>query len=90
VRRDLAVVVDETLSAGAILGAVRAAIPACVREVEIFDQYRGKGVEAGRKSLAFRIVIQDTARTLTDAEVEEIVGSIRQLLVEKYNASPRA
>jgi phenylalanyl-tRNA synthetase beta chain len=89
VRRDLAVVVDEALPAGAILGAVRAAVPACVREVEIFDQYRGKGVEAGRKSLAFRIVMQDTARTLTDAEVEEIVGSIRRLLIEKYQATPR-
>ena len=89
VRRDLAVVVAETLPVGAILEAVRAAVPACVREVEIFDQYRGKGVETGRKSLAFRIVMQDTARTLTDAEVEEIVGSIRQLLVEKFQALPR-
>ncbi|HRA24456.1 MAG TPA: phenylalanine--tRNA ligase subunit beta, partial [Usitatibacteraceae bacterium] len=72
VRRDLAVVVAEDLSAGAILEAVRASLPPVVREVEVFDQYRGKGVENGRKSLAFRIVMQDTARTLTDAEVEEI------------------
>jgi phenylalanyl-tRNA synthetase beta chain len=89
VRRDLAVVVDERLAAGAILEAVRGAVPACVREVEIFDQYRGKGVESGRKSLAFRIVMQDTARTLTDAEVEEIVGSVRHLLTEKFQATPR-
>jgi len=89
VRRDLAVVVAETLPAGAILEAVRAAVPACVREVEIFDQYRGKGVESGRKSLAFRIVMQDTARTLTDAEVEEIVGSVRLLMTEKFQATPR-
>ncbi len=89
VRRDLAVVVSESLAVGEILAAVRAAVPACVREVEIFDQYRGKGVEDGRKSLAFRIVMQDTARTLTDAEVEEIVGSVRQLLVEKFQATPR-
>ena len=89
VRRDLAVVVDESVPAGAILEAVRARVPACVREVEVFDQYRGKGVENGRKSLAFRIVMQDTARTLTDAEVEEIVGSVRQLLSQKFNALPR-
>ena len=89
VRRDLAVVVAEEVSAGAILEAVRGAVPACVREVEVFDQYRGKGVENGRKSLAFRIVMQDTARTLTDAEVEEIMQSIRHLLVEKYKALPR-
>lgn len=89
VRRDLAVVVAERLAAGTILEAVRASVPACVREVEIFDQYRGKGVEAGRKSLAFRIVMQDTARTLTDAEVEEIVDSVRHLLIEKFQATPR-
>jgi phenylalanyl-tRNA synthetase beta chain len=89
VRRDLAVVVDERLAAGAILEAIRASAPACVREVEIFDQYRGRGVESGRKSLAFRIVMQDTARTLTDAEVEEIVGSVRHLLTEKFQATPR-
>jgi phenylalanyl-tRNA synthetase beta chain len=89
VRRDLAVVVAEDLPAGVILEAVRASVPAVVREVEVFDQYRGKGVESGRKSLAFRIVMQDTARTLTDAEVEEIVDSIRHLLVEKFKALPR-
>jgi phenylalanyl-tRNA synthetase beta chain len=89
VRRDLAVLVAEATPAGAMLEAIRASIPACVREVEVFDQYRGKGVEFGRKSLAFRIVMQDTATTLTDAQVEEIVGSIRQLLVEKFQALPR-
>jgi phenylalanyl-tRNA synthetase beta chain len=89
VRRDLAVVVADDLAAGAILEAVRASLPPVVREVEVFDQYRGKGVENGRKSLAFRIVMQDTARTLTDAEVEEIVGSVRQLLTEKFKALPR-
>jgi phenylalanyl-tRNA synthetase beta chain len=68
---------------------VRAAVPACVQEVEVFDQYRGKGVESGQKSLAFRIVMQDTARTLTDAEVEEIVGSVRHLLTQKFQAVPR-
>ncbi len=88
-RRDIAVVVDEKLPAGRLLEAIRAASPACVREVEVFDQYRGRGVDNGKKSLAFRVVMQDTARTLTDAEVEEIVGSIRRLLTEQFQAQPR-
>jgi len=88
-RRDIAVVVDEKLPAGRLLEAIRASSPACVREVEVFDQYRGKGVENGKKSLAFRVVMQDTDRTLTDAEVEEIVGSIRRLLTEQFQAQPR-
>ena len=89
VRRDLALVVDDGVAAGALLEAVRAAVPAFVREVEVFDQYRGKGVEPGKKSLALRIVMQDTDRTLTDSEVEEVVASIREQLNEKFQAKPR-
>jgi phenylalanyl-tRNA synthetase beta chain len=89
VRRDLALVVDEGVPAGALLEAVRGAVPAFVREVEVFDQYRGKGVEPGKKSLALRIVMQDTDRTLTDSEVEGVVASIREQLNEKFQAKPR-
>jgi phenylalanyl-tRNA synthetase beta chain len=57
--------------------------------VEVFDQYRGKGVEPGKKSLALRIVMQDTDRTLTDSEVEEVVASIREQLDQQFKAKPR-
>src|SRR5262249_44531564 len=84
VRRDLAVLVPEEVPVGRLLQAVRGAVPALVREVEIFDQYRGKGVEPGQKSLALRIVMQDTDRTLTDSEVEAIVTSIREQLTQQF------
>jgi len=89
VRRDYAFTVDEATPVGALLAAVRGAVPAFVREVEVFDQYRGKGVDAGKKSLALRIVMQDTDRTLTDSEVEEVVTSIREQLTQKFQAKPR-
>jgi phenylalanyl-tRNA synthetase beta chain len=89
VRRDYAFTVEETVPAAVLLAAVRARLPAFVREVEVFDQYRGKGVEPGKKSLALRIVMQDTDRTLTDSEVEGIVTSIRQHLNEEFKAQPR-
>ena len=89
VRRDLAVLVAEDLPVGRLLAAVRGAVPAVVREVEVFDQYRGKGVEPGKKSLALRIVMQDTDRTLTDSEVEGIVTSIREQLTQQFKAKPR-
>ena len=60
-----------------------------VREVEVFDQYRGKGVEPGRKSLALRIVMQDTDRTLTDSEVEAVMASLREQINEQFQAQPR-
>jgi phenylalanyl-tRNA synthetase beta chain len=89
VRRDIAVLVPEALPVGDILAAVRAKLPGPVREFEVFDQYRGKGVEAGKKSLAFRVVMQDTDRTLTDADVEGIVASIREQLVQQFQAQAR-
>ena len=89
VRRDIAVLVAETITAGELVGAIREAVPALVREVEVFDQYRGKGVEPGKKSLALRIVMQDTDRTLTDSEVEGVVASIREQLDQQFQAKPR-
>ena len=89
VRRDLALIVAEEVTVGAMLAAVRAGVPVFVREVEVFDQYRGKGVEAGKKSLALRIVMQDTDRTLTDSEVEGVMASIREQLNEQFQAKPR-
>ena len=55
----------------------------------MFDQYRGKGVEPGQKSLALRIVMQDTDRTLTDSEVEAVMASVRDLLNQQFQARPR-
>src|SRR5205823_4295442 len=49
VRRDYAFTVAESVPAGAVLAAVRGRIPAFVREVEVFDMYRGKGVQPGKK-----------------------------------------
>jgi len=89
VRRDVAFTVAEGVPAGSILAAVRGLVPGFVREVEVFDMYRGKGVEPGQKSLALRIVMQDTDRTLTDSEVEAVVASVKGLLEEKFQARPR-
>jgi phenylalanyl-tRNA synthetase beta chain len=89
VRRDIAFEVAESTPVGAILEALRGGVPAFVRGVEVFDQYRGKGVELGKKSLALRVVMQDTDRTLTDSEVEDVVASIREQLNEKFQAKPR-
>ena len=89
VRRDYGFTVAEEVPVGRILAAVRGRVPAFVRAVDVFDQYRGKGVEPGKKSLALRIVMQDTDRTLTDSEVEGVVSSIREQLNQEFKARPR-
>jgi phenylalanyl-tRNA synthetase beta chain len=89
VRRDQAMVFDEKVPAGAVLEAVRGVVPPFVRDVQVFDMYRGKGVDPGKKSLALRIVMQDTDRTLTDSEVESVMASIREQLQQQFGARPR-
>ncbi|MDR1423967.1 MAG: phenylalanine--tRNA ligase subunit beta [Azoarcus sp.] len=76
VSRDLALVVPTSVSAEQVLNALREAAPATVREIALFDLYQGKGVEPDHKSLAFRIFMQDTQRTLEDAEVDEAVSGL--------------
>jgi phenylalanyl-tRNA synthetase beta chain len=89
VRRDISFEVGQEVPVGGLLEALRGRVPPFVREVEVFDQYRGKGVEPGKKSLALRIVMQDTDRTLTDSEVEGVVASIREQLNQQFQAKPR-
>ncbi|HSG23387.1 MAG TPA: phenylalanine--tRNA ligase subunit beta, partial [Azonexus sp.] len=68
--RDLAVVVDQGIALQAILDGLKGQLPALVNDVQLFDVYAGKGVAENKKSLALRIVMQDTQRTLLDSEVD--------------------
>ncbi len=81
VRRDLAVMVAEQVSAQSLTDAMLNAAAPYVQEVVLFDVYRGQGVIQGKKSLAFRVSLQDTQKTLTDAEIEPSIA----LLVDVLN-----
>jgi phenylalanyl-tRNA synthetase beta chain len=89
VRRDLALVVDESVEAGAMLATFSAASSPLVTRVALFDVYRGAGVDAGKKSLAFSIHLQDAAKTLTDEDVEQTVSAMLSAVVEKHGAALR-
>ncbi|NWG86966.1 MAG: phenylalanine--tRNA ligase subunit beta, partial [Hydrogenophilaceae bacterium] len=90
VRRDIAVVADAEVAVGEILLAARANLPARMVDISLFDVYQGKGLEPGKKSLAFSMLLQDTEKTLTDAEIEAAVGQMVQFLAERFNAHLRA
>ncbi|MBI2287009.1 MAG: phenylalanine--tRNA ligase subunit beta [Nitrosomonadales bacterium] len=79
VRRDLAVLVDEAVAAQTLLDAMQQVAAPYAQEIALFDVYRGKGLEQGKKSLAFRVLLQDTQKTLTDSEIETSIA----LLVDK-------
>ncbi|GHT85907.1 phenylalanine--tRNA ligase beta subunit [Betaproteobacteria bacterium] len=91
VLRDLALVVKNEVSAARLLAELRSAAPAIVREISLFDvYYQGKDIASDEKSLAFRISMQDTQRTLEDAEVDELVSGLRQHAERAVDARLRA
>lgn len=77
VRRDLALVVEDQLEVGTITKTLRAVEASFVVDIALFDVYRGSGVAPGKKSLAFRIMLQNPKSTLTDEQVD---ASVQQLL----------
>ena len=85
VRRDIAVQVDESVTVQSLLEAMQAENALNVVELALFDVYRGKGVEIGKKSLAFRVLLQDTQKTLTDIEVEQ--SMLRLVAVLQQNGA---
>lgn len=89
VLRDLAFVVDDRIEYGRIEEEImkRGALP---RRVYLFDVYRGKGIEEGRKSVAVHLEFTHPERTLTAEEVDEEMGRIAESLGEEFGASVRS
>lgn len=73
VQRDLAVVVAEGTAAAAVEEVIRRRAGSLLRDLSLFDVYRGAPLADGEKSLAFRLVLQDPERTLTDEEVDRLL-----------------
>ena len=89
VRRDLALIVKEDVSASEIINCIKGSAEPALQDVIIFDIYRGKGVEEGSKSVALSLIMQDDTQTLTDAEVDAIVSRLLTLLTIEKNAKLR-
>jgi len=80
VRRDIAVLAEESVLVETLLIAMRGVKAAFVEDIGLFDVYRGKGVEEGKKSLAFRVLLQDTQKTLTESEIEPSIAQLVDVL----------
>jgi phenylalanyl-tRNA synthetase beta chain len=90
VRRDIAVVVDGGVEVGAMVDAVVTAKIPLLQKIQLFDIYQGKGVEDGKKSLAFLILMQDTYKTMVDSEVDAAMVDLLKLLENKFGAQLRS
>ena len=88
--RDLAVLVDSGLPAQALIDAIFAEKHPIVQGVRLFDVYQGKSLPEGKKSLAFRIVMQDTEKTLTDADADAAIARAVESLQRRFDASLRS
>ena len=89
VLRDIALLFDSVTPLQAVFEVIRAEKPAIVRTVRLFSLYRGEELPPGKKSLAFRVVMQDTERTLTDAEADAARDALVALLSRKFSATLR-
>ena len=89
VERDLAFVVDETVSAGDIVKAAESAERSLVANVGVFDVYRGEGLPEGAKSIAISVTLQPRERTLTDAEIDAVMAKIVAEVSKKTGAALR-
>lgn len=89
VRRDLAVVVDESVTLSTLAERVTLVTSSLLRSLRIFDVYRGPGLEQGRKSIALGLIFQDISRTLTDQDVERLMASVVTDLRENLSARIR-
>ena len=89
VRRDIAVIVDQTATAAALRGCIAAAAADTLKNLKLFDVYQGKGIDPNRKSLAIGLTFQHTSRTLTDDEINDSVDKIVTSLEAQFGASLR-
>ncbi len=77
VRRDLAVVIDEKVSLRQLHERVTFAASSLLRDIRVFDVFRGPGIETGRKSVALGLIFQDNSRTLADEDADRLLAAIR-------------
>ncbi|ASJ96562.1 MULTISPECIES: phenylalanine--tRNA ligase subunit beta [Shewanella] len=85
-RRDIAILVDEDVSAGKVVNLIRKVGENQLVGLNLFDVYQGKGVEPGKKSLAIALTLQDNTRTLEEKEIAEMVEKVVSELKTEFNA----
>lgn len=89
VRRDLAVLLPLNIPSQMVLDRAQQAAGQLLVNLELFDEYRGEGIDSGRKSLALGLTFQDTSRTLNDEDIEVTVGRVVAALQADFDAQLR-
>ena len=90
IKKDIAVVVDKNIESIEIAKAIKKAGGSNLSNVEVFDVYEGKGIEEGKRSLAFSMTFSSFDKTLTDDEINPIIEKIVTTLDKQFNAILRS
>jgi phenylalanyl-tRNA synthetase beta chain len=88
-RRDLSVLVPDSVKVAELSQAVRAAAGPALREVRVFDVYRGKGIDSSAKSVSFGLILQDSSRTLNDTEADAAVTAVMAKIKQDFDGTIR-
>jgi phenylalanyl-tRNA synthetase beta chain len=89
VRRDLAIIVDESVPLAVLQENVTVSASGLLSELRVFDVYRGPSIETGRKSIALGLILQDSSRTLTDVDADAVVTAVAARLRDVLSATIR-
>lgn len=89
VRRDLALLVDQTVTYDAIYTIARQTEKSLLKNINLFDVYEGQNLPEGKKSYALSFIIQDTTKTLEDAQIDKIMNKLKKNFETELGASLR-
>jgi len=89
VRRDFALLLDESVRYDALVAAAQKAAKKLLKQVTLFDVYRGDKIPQGKKQYALSFVLQDLEKTLTDADVERVMDKLLKTFEGEFGASLR-
>ncbi len=89
VRRDIAIVVDEKIQVSSLEESMKKAASPYLSEVRLFDQFAGKNIPQGKRSLAFSLAYQNENGTFTDEEIRKLQDRVGEALKENYKAEFR-
>lgn len=89
IRRDLAIVVDESLASQTVSDCIKRVAPEILKYLQLFDVYTGQGIDPGKKSLAYGLTLQKQDQTLTDEEVNSVLSNIMVILNKELGATLR-
>jgi phenylalanyl-tRNA synthetase beta chain len=89
VRRDFSLLIDEAVSFEAIYQVARQTEKTLLKNIQLFDVYQGDNLPEGKKSYAVSFILQDNQKTLTDEQIDAVMGNLQQKLTTELGVSLR-